>query len=342
MSETMVVVQEPQLKQLVVDRLTAVGMRSAEARTVADVLVYADLHGIHSHGVLRVEHYVNRICSGGMNLTATLELERLRPSIGLVDAQGCVGHVATRHATEAAIKIAAAEGMALVGIRNNSHCGALGYYVDMALDAGVACLMCANTDKAVVPFGGRVPFFGTNPLAFGLPGQTDSILLDMATSEVSLGKVLYAKELGQEIPATWTVDESGQATTDPNQAAALVPFGAGYKGYGINLMVEALTGVMIGGIFGPHLTKMYGDLDSYRDLANFILVVDPTVFDAEAAFRERTQQMIDQLRALPAAADTEGVRVPGEAARRIATRQRREGIPLPQAIYDYLAGGAGE
>lgn len=200
MADGMVMCTEDALKKMAVKRLAEAGMPETDAACMADVLVYADLRGVHSHGVLRVQHYTQRIRAGGMNLRAKLCLARIKPSIGLLDAQGAAGHVATTFATREAIGIAREQGLAMVGIKNNSHCGALAYYVQMALDANMAAFMCANTDKQTVPFGGREAFFGTNPFAFGFPGEKESILLDMATSGVAWGKVLIAREKNQTIP----------------------------------------------------------------------------------------------------------------------------------------------
>jgi ureidoglycolate dehydrogenase (NAD+) len=336
MAEGMVICKEDVLRAMVVKRLREVGMPDAQAAVVADVLVYADLRGVYSHGVMRVEHYASRVRSGGMNVNPTFRIERLKPSIGLVDAQGAAGHVMGKYATEQAIGIAREQGMALVGVKNSSHCGALAYYVQMALDVKMAAMVCVHTDKIVVPFGGRDAYFGTNPFAFGFPGAKDSILLDMATSEVAWGKVLHAREKGQPIPETWAVDAEGKKVTDPRQAASLFPFG-GPKGYGISVMVEALTGLMIGGVFGPHLKKMYGDLESYRDLSSFILVIDPAVFGSADGYLARTQQMIDELHAHPPAPGVERVLVPGEIEQRIMERNRRDGIPVPKPVYDYLS-----
>jgi ureidoglycolate dehydrogenase (NAD+) len=336
MADGMMICKEDVLKGLVVKRLREAGMPEAQAAVVADVLVYADLRGVYSHGVMRVEHYASRVRSGGMNVNPTFRIERLKPSIGLVDAQGAAGHVMGKYATEQAIQIAREQGMAMVGIKNSSHCGALAYYVQMALDQKMAAMVCVHTDKIVVPFGGRDAYFGTNPFAFGFPGATDSILLDMATSEVAWGKVLHAREKGQPIPETWAVDAEGKRCTDPHKAASLFPFG-GPKGYGVSVMVEALTGLMIGGVFGPHLKKMYGDLDSYRDLSSFILVIDPTVFGPADGFLGRTQRMIDELHTHPPAPGVERVLVPGEIEQRIMERSRREGIPVPKPVYEYLS-----
>lgn len=336
MAEGMVICKEDVLKGLAVKRLREVGMPETQAAVVADVLVYADLRGVYSHGVMRVEHYAARIRAGGMNLEPEFRIERLKPSIGLVDAQGAAGHVMGKYATEQALGIAREQGMALVGVKNSSHCGALAYYVQMALDAKMAAMVCVHTDKIVVPFGGRDAYFGTNPFAFGFPGLKDSILLDMATSEVAWGKVLHAREKGQPIPESWAVDAEGKKVTDPRKAASLFPFG-GPKGYGISVMVEALTGLMIGGVFGPHLKKMYGDLESYRDLSSFILVIDPAVFGSADGYLARTQQMIDELHAHPPAPGVERVLLPGEIEQRTMERSRRDGIPVPKPVYDFLS-----
>ncbi len=324
-----------ELKQLTVKRLQGVGVSSADARIVADVLVFADLRGVHSHGVLRVEHYANRIRRGGINLHPTYKVQWLKPSVGLLDAQGGLGHVSTKIATEAAITTAKKEGIALVGIKNNSHCGALAYYIQLALDARMASLSCVHTDIRMVPYGGTHPYFGTNPFAFGFPGKKDSILLDMATSEIAWGKILTAREKGLTLQEGWAFDKEGHPTTDPFKAEYLTPFG-GPKGYGIAVMVEALTGLLIGGVFGPHLNRMYEDLDSYRDLSNFILVIDPSVFDPSGAFLDRTQRMIEEVHALPPAEGFDRVMVPGEIEARIQERYEREGIPIPEGVYQSL------
>ena len=331
-------VEPEELKRLTVKRLREAGVSQRDAQIVADVLVFADLRGVHSHGVLRVEHYLHRIRRGGINLHATYEVQWLKPSVGLLDAQGGLGHVSTKLATEEAIARARTEGISLVGIKNNSHCGALAYYIQLALDARMASISCVHTDIRMVPYGGARAYFGTNPFAFGFPGRKDSILLDMATSEIAWGKVLTAREKGLQLQEGWAFDTEGHPTTDPFQAEYLTPFG-GAKGYGIAVMVEALTGLLIGGIFGPHLNRMYEDLDSYRDLSNFILVIDPAVYDPSGGFLDRTQRMIEEVHAIPPASGFKRVMVPGEIETRIMEQYQREGIPVPATVYQYLLQG---
>ena len=332
MPDKMITIQAADLKDLVLRRLTGLGVAANDAAIVADVLVFADLRGTHSHGVLRMEHYESRIRGGGINLAPDLALQSIRPAVALVDAHGGIGHVAAKFAAEESIRLAGQHGIALVGVKNSSHCGALAYYVDLALQRKFASIVLVNTDKCVIPFGGKEPYFGTNPFAFGFPGEKQSILLDMATSEVAFGKIFYAKEKNTPIPEGWAVDHTGQSTTDPHAAHALVPFG-GVKGYGINMMVEALTGLLIGGAFGPHVTSYY-NLDSYRNVSSFHLTIDAALFSGDAVFAH-TQAMIDELHAQPSAGGR--VMVPGEIEAAAMERSLAEGINIPESVYRYLA-----
>ena len=158
----------------------------------------------------------------------------------------------------------------------------------------------------------------------------------MATSEVAFGKIFYAQEKNVPIPEGWAVDKTGTFTTDPHAAYALFPFG-GVKGYGINMMVEALTGLLVGGVFGPHVTPMYDQLDSRRNLSSFHLVIDPSLFNGEAVF-SHTQAMIDELHAQSAAAESGTVRIPGEIEAEAMKRALVHGIDIPETVYRHLTG----
>lgn len=336
MSTEMVTVAAATLHPLVAQAFESVGVRAADARTVADVLVFADLRGTHSHGVMRVEHYTNRIRQGGMNLTPSLDVTRLKSVAARINGDGGLGHVAARKATEEAIARAQEHGIGMVGVFNSSHCGALAFYVTMALEKGLASLVVVNTDSIVVPFGAKQPFFGTNPFAFGFPGKDESMLLDMATSEVALGKIFYAREQNLPIPEGWAVDRDGNPTTDASKAAYLFPFG-GPKGYGINMLVEMLSGVLVGGVYGPQVVSMYGDLKTQRNLSSFHMVFDPTIFTGESVY-QTAQSMFDDLHALTPADGVDRVLLPGEIEASTMARSRETGIEIPRHTFEFLGG----
>ncbi|MEM5947591.1 Ldh family oxidoreductase [Spirochaetia bacterium 38H-sp] len=326
-----------ELTELSVSRLVSVGLDKEQAQDVAQVLVYADARGINSHGVIRVPHYVKRIKSGGINLDSDFPVCSISESAFLMDAKGGMGHVALKRFSSYLADKAKEKGFVLGGIKNSSHAGAIGYYASLLADKGLISLIFANTDPAVVPYGGKRPFLGTNPVTFCFPGKKERFLLDMATSETSLGTILFARERGERIPHGWAVDESGKSVDDPERAKYLLPFG-GYKGYGIMLMVEFLTGVLIGGSYGPNLVKMYGDMDKLRDLSVWLLVMDPGIFRSKEAVMAMADELIATLRSEPPAEGTEKILIAGDLAEKNYKESLKSGIKLPEKLAKYMRG----
>ena len=312
----MVIVKVNDLMQKVYDKFKAAGVSNEQAAIVTDLLIYADLSGIHSHGVLRVEHYIERIKAGGINLNSKFNIEEKRPSFALMDADGGFGHVATQYAMEWALETVEKQGIALIGIKNNSHAGALGYYNKMAIHQNKVSLIMVNTDPCVIPFGG-----------------------DMATSEVSLGRIFTARENNETVPMHWGVDENGNPSSNPNEIKYVVPFG-GVKGYLIMTMVEAFTGLLIGQAYCNNLVKMYGDMDKKRNLSTFILVVDPAVYndlDTDLdTYLNTVQSFIDDIRKEPALKEGETISIPGERKEACSDDYLKNGIPLSEHVYKYI------
>ncbi|MBD2862681.1 ureidoglycolate dehydrogenase [Paenibacillus oceani] len=325
-----------QIAERCVHKLTASGVGKDEAEFVADVLVHADLRGVESHGVMRLEHYIAKIEAGGINPRPDIKLSRPTPALAIVHGDDGLGHLVAGKAMETAIQLAREHGIGLVSVNGSSHCGALSYYVKMAASHRLIALMMVNTDKLVVPFGAASPYFGTNPLAYAIPAKRHRpIVLDMATSTVAYGKILYALENGLPIPPGWAVDDRGQPTEDPRQARALLPFG-GAKGYGLSLLVDVCAGLLTGSPFGPHVPAMYGDYARKRGLGQFIVTIDPDKCSTSGPFAERVDQMIDELRRLPPAPGIDAVKVPGELEDDTERERLRHGIPVPETLYDYL------
>ena len=219
-----------------------------------------------------------------------------------------------------------------------SHCGALSYFLMKAFEKKMVAIALTHTDKCVAPFGGSKAFFGTNPIAFGFPAQKhDPVILDMATSNTAFGKILHAKEQNSSIPGDWGIDKDGNPTTDPHQVEALLPFG-GPKGYGIGLVIDVLTGILLGAEFGPHITAMYGDYEKPRKLASTMIAIDPETFAGFGPFISKMDAMIDELHSQPPAPGFESVMVPGEIEWRNERQNRQDGVPVLPTLYDYLKG----
>ncbi|RAK22072.1 ureidoglycolate dehydrogenase (NAD+) [Anoxybacillus vitaminiphilus] len=331
-----VIVFFEELKELCAKKLTKAGVKPEHAEIIADVLVHADLRGVSSHGVLRTEHYVKRVKAGGINCDPNITVKETGPVTAVVDGNDGFGHVISKYAMEYAIKLAKEKGVGMVGVVNSSHCGALSYYVRQAASENLIGMAMSHTDKVVVPFGGARPFFGTNPIAYGFPARKNKpVILDMATSNVAFGKVLHARETGKSIPADWGVDENGKPTTNPHEVQALLPF-AGAKGYGLAMTVDIFSGILVGAAFGPHIVPMYGDYDKKRKLGHFYCAINPAMFTDLQSFLENMDKMIDEIHEIQPAEGFERVMVPGEPEQLREEERMKNGIPVPESIYNYL------
>ncbi|THB73531.1 MAG: ureidoglycolate dehydrogenase [Desulfobulbaceae bacterium] len=336
---TDILVNHNELKGLVVERLTEAGLNTDHATIVADVLVHADLRGVRSHGVIRTEHYVTRLKAGSLNSDPEFTVKQVKSGAMILNADAGMGHVACCVAMDKAVEMAKETGIAMVGVENGSHCGALSYFVLRAVASDMIGLAITHTDKCVAPFGGAQPFFGTNPIAFGFPAEKhDPVILDMATSNTAFGNILHAKEQGKSIPNDWGIDGNGSPTTNPDEVEAMIPFG-GYKGYGLALVIDVLSGVLMGAKYGPHITAMYGDYDKPRELASLMIAIDPGTFISGAQFKKTMDAMIDDLHAQPTAPGHEKVMVPGEPQVNLERTNRKNGVPVVDTIYDWLRTG---
>lgn len=334
MAENVVGFEE--LQALVIKKLTKEGIKQTHAEITANVLVHANLRGVDSHGVLRTEHYVKRIKEGGLNKDPQFSIKDTGPCTAVFDGDDGLGHVVAKEAMDYAIKLAARNGVGMVGVINSSHCGALSYFVEQAAEKNMIGMAMTHTDKAVVPFGGAEPYFGTNPIAYGFPtNKGEPIILDMATSNVALGKILHAREAKSEIPNNWGVDGDGNPTTDPDAVKYLLPFG-GPKGYGLAMVIDIFSGLLTGSAFGKNIVPMYGDYDKKRKLGHFVCALNIEAFTNESIFLENMDQMVQQIHEVKPAPGFEKVLVPGEPEQMKKKSRLETGIPVTENVYRYL------
>ena len=324
------------LSTFVVEVLSSVGVPRADASIVADCLLTANLSGIDSHGVVRLAHYVTRLRNGTIRAQPELHFEQRAPSMGIMDGGDGLGHVVTYHACTHAMRLAEESGSGSVSVRNSSHFGMTGFYILRMVSAGYAGMMMTATDAFQIPFGSRAPFFGTNPIAFGVPTDGIPVILDMATTSIPYGKIAIAQTEGREIPPDWGFDAEGKPTTDPNAIAGLHPI-AGPKGSGLAMIIDIFCSVLSGMPWGPHINAMYGELDAPRKLGHFIAVYDVKRLMPLETFKARLGEMLSEFNALPPAEGFEQVYYPGQIEGLQRERRRAEGIPIDPGLYQELA-----
>ena len=203
-------------------------------------------------------------------------------------------------------------------------------------EAGLVALAFGNTPKAMAPWGGRQPLFGTNPIAFAVPQRArPPMVVDMALSQVARGKILTAAQKGEAIPEGWAVDERGAPTTDATAAlkGALQPIG-GAKGAALALMVEVLAVALTGARFGYEATSFFDADGAPPGVGQLLIAIDPGAFGGSDVFGDR-------IAALAGMIEGDGARLPG--TRRIALREKaqREGVTVDSKLLADVRALAG-
>lgn len=321
------------IREMAENALLAQGVTPTNAHLQADLLIEAELRGLPSHGVQRLPRLVARLRAGLADPVASGVARQTRPAVFTVDGARGLGPVVMMQAMECLAGAVVTQGIALAAIRNANHMGMLAYYAEAAAARNLIGIVLTTSEALVHPFGGTDAMLGTNPIAISIPTGTEPYILDLATSQVSMGKIHHHALTGTPIPEEWAVDAGGRRTTDPEAAksGAIAPFGEA-KGYGLGLGVELLVAALAGSAFAP---EVGGTLDA-TEVANkgdVLILIDPASGEGSAA---GLAAYLDRLRASRPADPARPVAVPGDGMRARRARALRDGIDLPDALHDEL------
>lgn len=342
---------EPRLKRFVTTVLEKVGVAPADAATVADVLVAADLRGIESHGVARLEsYYVSRIRADQLAAQPEVTTVHETATSLVVDAGNGLGHPTAKRTMERILAKAQESGAAFGAVRNSNHYGIAGYYAMMALERDMIGIASTNSVRYGAPTFGRDVMLGTNPLAFAIPAHNEpAFVLDFATTTVPKGKLEVYSRKEKQLNPGWAIDADGHETRDPQVAlkGALLPLGGygvdngGHKGYGLGLLVDILCGVLSGGAFGNDLPlptdgPLPGKISHFFAAFRIDGFRDPAQFKAD---------MDEELRAFKDSAKSPGqdrIYVAGEIEHEKTLFNREHGVPVHVKVWNGLEKLAGE
>ena len=314
------------VETFVTELFQSYGFTTSDSETAAAILLAADLHGIESHGVQRIQMYATDLKKGTIQVGAQPQIVFETPLSAVVDGQQALGLLTGKSSMDVAIAKAQTSGIGLVTVRNSNHYGIAGYYAQQAAEVGLIGLSLTNSIATMVPTHAKEPFLGTNPIAFAMPAKEDRFLFDGATTLVSYGKVeLYRKEK-QAHPQPWTLRDVDRAY--PEEPAGLAPLGGftteggSHKGYGLGLIVEILTAILSQGTPSHQVGAAGGT-------CHFFVALDPQLFGAKEQVEAHLATYLSELRALePRGA--EPVLVPGDPEAAAYERLQREGIK----VYD--------
>lgn len=325
------------LERLVADLFLHAGLSTADAAFMGECLVDADLRGVHSHGTRWAPRYVASIKAGHLNPNAKATVVVDRGATAIVDGDRGVGHIAVKFAMEVAIAKAKQFGNGTVGVRNNSHCGAVAYYAQQAADAGCIGFAATTGGTMIAPWGGLDRRVGLNPISWAAPtGLGFSYNLDMAPSIVAGSKIEMARDRGEAIPADWGYDADGNPTTNPSD---IMPGGGtlagvgGYKGVGLGVGADILCSILPGGRYHEGQDPTVGG-------GMIVQAIDIEHFQPLAEFTGRMDRMVAYYKSGRKRPGVDDVYLPGELELGRAHARVSAGIPLDQPTRASLRSAA--
>jgi L-2-hydroxycarboxylate dehydrogenase (NAD+) len=312
----------------------AAGLPRDDADATAGMMLFADLRGVDSHGIVRLPTYVNRLRAGGINKHPHIRIAREAASTALVDGDNAMGHLVMRFAAQVAIEKAAATGVAWVGARMSNHAGAAACYAMMPLARDMIGLYLAvANNNHMAPWGGIEPLLGTNPVAIAVPTMDEPpIVLDIATTATSAGKIRLAADNGETLPEGLVMDREGHPITDPVKAAdgLLLPIG-GYKGFGLAL-VFSLMGSALNGMATGRDTVSIDELSAAGNTGQAIMALNVANFGPIEDFKRRVDKVARDIRLSAPLPGVREVRYPGLNGHRTALERAANGIPIRKPL----------
>ena len=298
--------------------LTGLGVPEGDAREQAELLLEGDLRG-------------QRLRNGAVRASTRPTSTWTTPAVLVVDGDGGLGPPRARRAIEALLDRVGETGVAIAAVRNANHLGMLAPYVESMAAAGVIGIALTTSEALVHPWGGTRAMVGTNPLAVAVPvAGEDPVVLDMATGQVSRGKVLDHAARGLPLTPGDAVDAAGVPTTDAAAAVdgAISPFG-GPKGYALGLMLEVLVATLTRTALGEEVRGTLDPTDPSTK-GDLFIALDPSAFGPGSA---PVAEYLAALRSAPPAPGHDRVLVPGDRARATRAANLAGGVPVSQVTW---------
>lgn len=333
-----ITVESEILKAFCAEAFRSLNVPAPDAEIAASNLVEAELRGLASHGVMRLEAYLSKLAQGGFNPTPDIQVVKDGPSMAVVDGDDGLGAVIGTRAMSLCLEKARTSGIACTTVRRGNHFGISAFYSMMALEHDMIGISMCNATPKVAVYGSISSVLGTNPLSIAVPaGHHYPLVFDAATSVLARGKILMAKAEGKDLKPGAALDKYGNPTTDTQEAlhGVLLPF-AEHKGSGIAMMVEVLSAFLSGAQYGIHIPELFSDFSSKQGIGFFFTALDIARFIDVEAFKNRIDQMIDELKGAQKIPGNEEIYMPGEIEFLAKEKFLQKGIDIGSEVFASL------
>jgi ureidoglycolate dehydrogenase (NAD+) len=340
MPQDSILIAKSELTAFVTAIFQAVGLSKEHAAEWARMLVWANLRGTDSHGIIRIPRYIDLINAKSINAAPNIRVERKPGSAAVVlEADRAPSAVALTRAVTEAVAVAREVGVGWCAARHLTHTGAIGYFALQAAEAGFAGIVMSASGPMMIYPGSRVAAVSSNPIAFAIPRKGGApYLLDFSTGVVANGKIMGAADRGEAIPVGWGVDKDGRDTTDPKKVENVLPM-AGIKGAGLSFMIECLTSLLLS---EPRIAP---DLESWAIgddpfLNGSVIAIDPGAFGDRDRFLREAERLGTAIAGLARAEGVKKIMLPGERGDAIRAEREKSGIPVPKGTWQRIAKAA--
>lgn len=338
------------LKEFTFQIFKSMGCPDNDARVAADCLNQADLRGVDSHGVARLNGYVRLWELKRLNATPEMKIIHETPSTAVLDGDLGLGLVTAPHAMQIAIDKAKIAGTGWVAVQNSNHYGIAGYHSMLALEHDMIGISMTNASPLVAPTFSKSRFLGTNPIAVAIPALNQPpFVIDMATTTVANGKLEVLQRKGEDAPLGWTQDKEGNPTTDAfslRKGGSMLPLGGdrehgGHKGYCLGAMVDIFSAVLSGANYGPWVPPFVAFLEPPANLVgngigHFLGAIRVDAFRPASEFKAHMDNWIETFRNAEPAEGYEKVLIPGDPERELTIERLKNGIPLHEQVVNDL------
>ena len=338
MSDNQIKMEQSVLKEFITELLIKASVNERDAKFQAECLVQTNLWGVDSHGVIRVPAYFGRMLNGGININPNIQKTSGFGALEVLDGDGGSGFVVGKAAMDRAIELARVHGIGMVGVTNSNHFGAAALYSNMAAQSGMIGIAMTNVKPLIVASGASRPVVGNNPFSVAIPTYGEfPFILDVALSKVAGGKLTLAIKKGDKIPMDWATDADGKPTDDPEKAfhGFLLPMGE-HKGLGIAYVVDILTGVLNGGVYGHALKSMYANPEDPSLTCHTMLAINWEALMSRDEMKARMGEYCGKLKETPMWKEGAEMLIPGELEHRRSVERNENGIPIPKTTLEEL------
>lgn len=336
-------VEVKKLREIVEKIFMKCGVPQADAILAADVLIFADISGIDTHGVSNMlRSYVELFNSKVLNPTPNMNIVKETPSTATIDGDKGLGIIIAPKAMDIAIEKAKKVGTGVVSIRNSGHLGAAGYHAMIAADNDMIGWCMTGGGSAMIPTFGAEPKLGTNPIAFAAPCEGEpNFMFDAAMTSIAGNKIGLANRMGKGMEPGWVAHEDGtpdmnggnSADFAANSVRRQLPLGStrelgSHKGYGLGVMVDILCGQL-------SFAEGFASLSDNRR-GHFVAAYSIDAFGDIATFKNNMDGMMKGLRSTKPMPGHDRVVYPGLPEHEVRIERNKNGIPLHPEVIEWF------